>query len=141
MDDPERKLIREGMMHKFPASTKGGAQARMFFLFTDTFVYTKADEKGFTFKGSIPLSNAQLANVPDSISPRPHCFTLSDLNSGKNYLISANSQSDKIEWLSLLLNQIEILKHHHIIFDFVEIINSRVQDIFDLSNLVKGFFF
>ncbi|XP_071949340.1 FERM, ARHGEF and pleckstrin domain-containing protein 1-like isoform X2 [Antedon mediterranea] len=93
---PGREFLREGCLHKL---SRKGYQQRMFFLFTDTLMYSS---KGITptnqFKvhGQIPLKGIKVEDEQNR--QMTNCFTITGSN--KPVVIAASTPEEKQRWMS-----------------------------------------
>ncbi|XP_056131926.1 FERM, ARHGEF and pleckstrin domain-containing protein 2 isoform X2 [Lampris incognitus] len=104
---PGREFIREGCLYKL---TKKGLQQRMFFLFSDMFLYTS---KGVTatnqFKvhGQLPL-HGMIVEESENEWSVPHCFTI--YSAQKTIVVAASSKVEMGKWIEDLNMAIDMAK-------------------------------
>ncbi|XP_033097418.1 FERM, ARHGEF and pleckstrin domain-containing protein 1-like isoform X2 [Anneissia japonica] len=104
---PGREFLREGCLHKL---SRKGYQQRMFFLFSDTLMYSS---KGLTptnqFKvhGQIPLKGIKVEDEQNR--QMTNCFTITGSN--KPVVIAASTPEEKQRWMHDINTGILISEH------------------------------
>ncbi|XP_026557241.1 FERM, ARHGEF and pleckstrin domain-containing protein 2 [Pseudonaja textilis] len=104
---PGREFIREGCLYKL---TKKGLQQRMFFLFSDTLLYTSKGVTGtnqFKIRGHLPL-HGMLVEESENEWSVPHCFTI--YSAQKTVVVAASTRLEMEKWLEDLNMAIEMAK-------------------------------
>ncbi|XP_013932135.1 PREDICTED: FERM, RhoGEF and pleckstrin domain-containing protein 2 isoform X2 [Thamnophis sirtalis] len=104
---PGREFIREGCLYKL---TKKGLQQRMFFLFSDTLLYTSKGVTGtnqFKIRGHLPL-HGMLVEESENEWSVPHCFTI--YSAQKTVVVAASTRLEMGKWLEDLNMAIEMAK-------------------------------
>uniref|UniRef100_A0A2D4FHZ8 FERM, RhoGEF and pleckstrin domain-containing protein 2 n=2 Tax=Micrurus corallinus TaxID=54390 RepID=A0A2D4FHZ8_MICCO len=104
---PGREFIREGCLYKL---TKKGLQQRMFFLFSDTLLYTSKGVTGtnqFKIRGHLPL-HGMLVEESENEWSVPHCFTI--YSAQKTVVVAASTRLQMEKWLEDLNMAIEMAK-------------------------------
>ncbi|KAK9401092.1 FERM RhoGEF and pleckstrin domain-containing protein 2 [Crotalus adamanteus] len=104
---PGREFIREGCLYKL---TKKGLQQRMFFLFSDTLLYTSKGVTGtnqFKIRGHLPL-HGMLVEESENEWSVPHCFTI--YSAQKTVVVAASTHLEMGKWLEDLNMAIEMAK-------------------------------
>jgi len=94
---PNREFIREGCLYKVG---KSGPLPRMFFLFSDTLLYTSQGvnaENQFCVRSQMPLETMKLRDGGVELHGL-YPFTI-EFKSGKSFVVAATSLEDRLKWI------------------------------------------